>query len=190
MSNKTLYNLTFEWKHFDEKILHYTKPSKVQTIYENIRIIIPVMIIQICSIFLLTYEIINLSTLIFLWIILDLSTFITVAYKVYRVNKNFLIITSKRILFHWMEWLFKDYVKKISYDNIRNVNYFTTSILWRFYNYWTLEIQSSHWWTGDITVYNINHWKMLTHYIDKVMHLNQEQRNTFQEFDPDYFNKS
>ena len=31
---------------------------------------------------------------------------------------------------------------------------------------------------------------MLTHYIDKVMHLNQEQRNTFQEFDPDYFNKS
>ncbi len=86
-----------------------------------------------------------------------------------------------------MEWLFKDYVKKISYDNIRNVNYFTWSILGKIFNYGTLEIQSSHWWIGDITVYHIEHGKMLTHYIDKIIHIQAEERSSFPEFDPNYF---
>lgn len=190
MKNIDHSHIWFEGKHVDEKVLHFDKPSKVQTIYENIRIIIPVLLIQLGSISLLTYELISLNFLIIFWLIIDIATLLTVSYKTYRVRKNFLIITSKRILFHWMEWLFKDYVKKISYDNIRNVNYFTTSLLWKIYNYWTLEIQSSHGWVWDITVYNINHWKMLTHYIDKVMHLEPQERSEFNEFDPDYFKKS
>ncbi|MDP5039065.1 MAG: hypothetical protein NWP80_01305 [Candidatus Gracilibacteria bacterium] len=185
----SLENITFEGKHIDEKILHFTKPSKIQTIYENIRILIPVLLIQTLSIFLYNYGILNIIYFIIFWIILDFATFLTIYYKIYRVNKNFLIITSKRILFHGMEGLFKDYVKKISYDNVRNVNYFTTSILGKIYNYGTLEIQSSHGGLGDITVYNINNGKMLTHYIDKIMHLTPDERTNFGEFDPNYFKK-
>jgi hypothetical protein len=36
-------------------------------------------------------------------------------------------------------------------------------------------------------VYHIENGKMLTHYIDKVLHLDPEDRKKFSEFDPEYF---
>ena len=181
------WNITFEGKHIDEKVLHYCRPSKYQTFYEILKIEIPVLLISVIFILVSIYELLSFSITIPLIAILWLISSCTVAYKIYRFKNNYLFITSKRILFHWMEWLFKDYVKKISYSNIRNVNFFTESLFWKIFKYGSLEIQSSHGWEWDITVYHIEHGKMLTHYIDKIMHLSPEQRDEFAEFDPEYF---
>lgn len=188
MSEKKWENHSFEWKHVDEVILHYCKPSKKQTVLEIIKIILPIIIIEIFFTALAVKEIIPLFVLIIIFVLLTTSLGLTIWYKLYRAGNNYLYITSKRILFHGMEWLFKDYVKKISYENIRNVNYFTDSLFGKIFKYGSLEIQSSHGWEWDIRVYHIENGKMLTHYIDKIIHLSADQRWEFAEFDPQYFN--
>ncbi len=180
-------NLYFNWKHEDEKILYFCKPSSVRLKIELAKLLLPFFVIITIFSLLYFYNIIN--NWILIWVIaVSLFFFLfSFFYKRYRYNNNYLYITSKRILFHGLEWFFKDYVKKINYENIRNINYFTESFIWRVFKYGTLEIQSSHWWVWDITVYHINHWEMLTHYIDKLISLSKEQRVDFGEFDPDYF---
>ena len=187
MKKINLSELNFEWKHADEVILHYAKPSNKQTYYEIFKVLFPMVILGIIFTILMANKIIPVFIAIILYIIFTIGSWLTVWYKLYRASNNYLFITSKRVLFHGMEWLFKDYVKKISYENIRNVNYFTNSILWKIFNYGTLEIQSSHGWEWDITVYHIEHGKMLTHFIDKILHLPSEDRKNFKEFDPEYF---
>ena len=187
MKKINLSELNFEWKHADEVILHYAQPSNKQTYYEIFKILFPLLILGIIFTALMMNGILPEIIVIILFAIFTLWAWLTIWYKLHRASNNYLYITSKRVLFHGMEWLFKDYVKKISYENIRNVNYFTDSILWKIFNYWTLEIQSSHGWEWDIKVYHIEHWKMLTHFIDKVLHLSPEDRKKFNEFDPQYF---
>lgn len=187
MSNNNFSHITFEWKQIDEVILYACHWSKIQLAYELFKIITPSIIIVLLLIILWVYWFIWLWTLILLilWLLIFWAS--SSVYKYYRYSHNYLYITSKRILFHWLNWFFWDYVKKINYENIRNVNFFTESFIWRIYKYWTLEIQSSHWWVWDITVYHIESWKMLTHYIDKIISLKPEERNTFSCFDPNYF---
>ncbi|MCP4523119.1 MAG: PH domain-containing protein [Candidatus Gracilibacteria bacterium] len=180
-------NIHFEGKHEDEKILHYCLPSKKQTVYELLKILMPMVFIYVLLTVLMFNDYIPFSVGVVIYVIITLGVGGAVGYKLYRAHNNFLYITSKRILFHGMEGLFKDYVKKISYDNVRNVNYFTGSILGKIFNYGTLEIQSSHGGIGDITVYHIDNGKMLTHYIDKLIHIPVEERGNFPEFDANYF---
>lgn len=187
MSEKKWENHNFEWKHIDEVVLHFCKPSKKQTIIEIIKIIFPIIVIEIIFTTLTVSWYIPLFILIIIFVLLTTSLGLTIWYKLYRSGNNYLYITSKRILFHGMEWLFKDYVKKISYENIRNVNYFTDSFFWKIFRYGSLEIQSSHGWEWDIRVYHIENGKMLTHYIDKIIHLPTDERKDFSEFDPEYF---
>lgn len=187
MSEKKWKWYSFEWKHVDEVVLHYCKPSKKQTVLELIKIILPIVIIEIIFTSLAVQKVIPLFVLVIIFVLLTTWMWLTIWYKLYRASNNYLFITSKRILFHGMEWLFKDYVKKISYENIRNVNYFTDSFFWKIFNYGSLEIQSSHWGEWDIRVYHIENGKMLTHYIDKVLHLDPDDRKKFSEFDPEYF---
>jgi len=78
-------------------------------------------------------------------------------------------------------------MKKVTYDNIVNVNYFTESLFWKIFHYWTLHIQTAHSGLWDINVYHVENWKMLTHYIDKLISLSNEDRNDFKEFDESYF---
>lgn len=180
-------NLHFNWKHQDEKILYFCKPSNVRLKLELTKLLLPFLIIIGIFSTLFIYKIINIWFLL-IAIFSALGFFLfSFFYKTYRYRNNYLYITSKRVLFHWLEWFFKDYIKKISYENIRNINYFTESFMWRIFKYGTLEIQSSHWWEWDIKVYHINHWKMLTHYIDKLISLSKEERVDFREFDPAYF---
>ena len=187
MSEKKWSNHNFEWKHVDEVVLHFCKPCKKQTVIEIIKIILPIFIIEMIFTFMTVQWWIPLFVLIIIFVLLTTSLGLTIWYKLYRSGNNYLYMTSKRILFHGMEWLFKDYVKKISYENIRNVNYFTDSFFGKCFKYGSLEIQSSHGWEWDIRVYHIENWKMLTHYIDKVLHLPAEERKDFAEFDPTYF---
>lgn len=180
-------HIHFEWQHVDEKILHFVRPSKIQTIIEVLNIVLPLLIIIIV---ILSFWWANFIS--FLWTFILLLTVIipaslTVFYKLYRAKRNYLYITSKRVLFHGMEWLFRDYIKKITYENIRNVNYSTDSLWGRIFGYGTLNVQSSHGGEGDITVYHIEFGKMLTHYIDKVISLSPEERTNFSEFDTSYF---
>lgn len=180
-------NINFEWKHIDEKVLYFARPSKKQTIFELLKIIIPVIFIEIIFIVLWAKEILSWWLATFVIVFIFISAIITVFYKIYRSKRNFLYITSKRILFHWIEGLFNFYMKKISYENIINVNYFTTSLLWRIFKYWTLEIQTPHGWLSDIHIYNIEYWRLLALYIDKLMSLSQDEKNNYYEFDPLYF---
>lgn len=182
-------NFTFEWKHIDEKILYFTNPSKVQLRLEVFKIIIPILIIDTIFIVMFYYKFFSVYIFIWLIFIFTIFSFLSVFYKIYRTKNNYLYITSKRILFHWMNWFFKDYVKKISFENVRNINYFTVSFFWKIFWYGNLEIQSSHWWLGDITLYHIENGKMLAHYIDKLISLTPEERKNFSEFDPNYFKK-
>lgn len=182
-----LTELTFEGKHKDEIILHYCEPSNKQTYYEIFKILFPLLLLWVILTALMMNGILPEIAVIILFAIFTLWAGLSIWYKLHRASNNYLYITSKRVLFHGMEWLFKDYVKKISYENIRNVNYFTDSILWKIFNYGTLEIQSSHGWEWDIKVYHIEHGKMLTHYIDKLLHMPQDERINFAEFNPEYF---
>lgn len=187
MNKTNLSELNFDGKHADEVILHFCKPSNKQTYYEIIKILLPMLILLVIFTTMLVNEILPKVIVMVLFFIFTVGTGLTIWYKLYRASNNYLYITSKRILFHGMEWLFKDYVKKISYENIRNVNYFTDCILWKLFNYGTLEIQSSHWGEWDIKVYHIDNGKMLTHYIDKLLHMPLEERRGFSEFNAEYF---
>jgi hypothetical protein len=187
MNKIDLSSIHFEWKQQDEVILHYAHPSKIQTYIEILYVIIPMLISWWIIIALLFNKILPLIVWIILFVVFTTIAWLAIWYKLYRANNNYVIITSKRILFHWIEWLFKDYVKKINYNNVRNVNYFTQSLIGRIFKYWMLEIQSSHWWEGDITVYHIRNGKLLTHYIDKLIHLTSHERDNFSPFDPEYF---
>lgn len=180
-------HIHFEWQHVDEKILHFARPSAKQTVLEVLNIVLPLCIIItiILLLWLWWYLWILWTFLLCLFVIAPAST--TIFYKLYRAKRNFLFITSKRVLFHWVEGLFRDYMKKITYENIRNVNYSTDSLWGKIFWYGTLRVQSSHGGEGDITVYHIEHGKMLTHYIDKIISLSQEDRNNFTEFDYSYF---
>lgn len=180
-------HLHFEGQHVDEKILHFARPSKKQTIIEILKIILPMLIIISIIVAFAAWWIIWVlwTTLLVFLVVIPAS--VTIFYKLYRSKRNYLFITSKRVLFHGMEWLFRDYMKKITYENIRNVNYSTDSIWGKIFWYGTLSVQSSHGGEWDITVYHIEYGKMLTHYLDKVMSLPQEERNNFNEFDASYF---
>lgn len=180
-------NLTFEWKHIDEKILYFANPSKVQLKFEIFKIMIPFLIIIFIFSILFFYWKINFLIFIIFFSILLLFFSISIFYKIYRTRNNYIYITSKRILFHWINWLFRDYVKKINYENIRNINYFTTSFFGKIFWYGSIEIQSSHWWSWDISVYHMEHWKMIAHFIDKLISLTPEERKNFAEFDENYF---
>lgn len=180
-------HMSFDGKHVDEIILYFTHPEAIQTKYELLKLVIPMCIIDIIFISLFFADIIWAFILGSIIIITGIFFAFSMFYKIYRAKKNYLYITSKRVLFHGIEWFFNDYVKKISYENIRNINFFTQSFIGKIFNYGTLEIQSSHGGTGDITVYHIKHGKMLTHYIDKLMSLEKHDRQNFQEFNPEYF---
>ncbi len=180
-------HLSFEWKHVDEKILHFSGPSPIRTRYEVFRILFPSVIVTIIIIFLGVYSILSSATTTFLVIGILLFMAFSTWYKLHRVKRNYIIITSKRVIFSGLDGFFKDYVKKITFDNIRNVNYFTDSFLGKIYGFGTLEIQSSHNGQSDIHVYHIPHGKLITHYIDKIISLPQEERKDFPAFDPAYF---
>lgn len=180
-------HITFEGKHADEKILHFARPSKKQTIFEISRIIIPVMLIIIIFSVLFSKDIIWWGIFLITITSFIIGSAVAVMYKIYRTNRNYMYVTSKRILFHWIEWLFNDYMKKVAYENIVNVNYFTDSLLWRIFWYWTIQIQTAHSWLWDIMIYNIEYWKMITLYIDKIISLPNEERASFNEFDVRYF---
>lgn len=180
-------NLYFEWKLIDEKVLHYSKPSKIQLIYEISIISIPILFIVVVFLLIWNYFNLNSWTLVLISILILSIWWFNIFYKIYRTRRNYIIITSKRILFHWIKWFFNDYMKKIHYENIVNVNYFTANLIWKFFWYWTLEIQTSHSWMWDIVMYHIENAKNITHYIDKLISLNPEQRNDFGEFNPNYF---
>ncbi len=145
------------------------------------------MIVTIIIIFLGVYSILSSATTTFLVIGILLFMAFSTWYKLHRVKRNYIIITSKRVIFSGLDGFFKDYVKKITFDNIRNVNYFTDSFLGKIYGFGTLEIQSSHNGQSDIHVYHIPHGKLITHYIDKIISLPQEERKDFPAFDPAYF---
>lgn len=180
-------SLTFEWKHIDERILYFANPSNARLKIELIKIIFPFLFIIIIFFAFCYYSKISINIFFIFSLIIFLFFSFTVFYKIYRTKNNYIYITTKRILFHWIDWFFKDYVKKISYENIRNINYFTWSFFWKIFKYWNLEIQSSHWWDWDIKFYHIKNWKMIAHYIDKLISLSPEERKNFKEFDPDYF---
>lgn len=179
----------FEWKQIDEVVLHACHWSKIQLFFELFKIILPTLVIILIFFVLFLYEI--LTSGIFIWIIIFLIflSWLSVIYKIYRYKHNYLYVTSKRILFHWINGLFGDYVKKIHYENIRNINYFTENFVGRIFKYGTLEIQSSHGGLWDITVYHIESGKLLTHYIDKIISLEAEERQHFHAFDANYFKK-
>ena len=187
MKKINLSELSFEGKHADEIVLHYCKTSNKQTYYEIFTILLPMTILGMIFTIMWVNQILPMFLIMLFFIVFTVWSWLSIGYKLHRASNNYLYITSKRVLFHGMEWLFKDYVKKISYENIRNVNYFTNSILWKIFNYGTLEIQSSHGWEGDIKVYHIENGKMLTHYIDRLLHMPSDERKSFSEFDPEYF---
>ncbi len=180
-------HIHFEGQHVDEKILHFARPSKKQTVLEVLNIILPLcIIVWVILLFSIGWYLgIKWTIILLLFVIAPAS--VTIYYKLYRAKRNYLYITSKRVLFHGVEGLFRDYMKKITYENIRNVNYSTDSIWGRIFGYGTLKVQSSHGGEGDITVYHVEHGKMLTHYLDKVISLSQDERNDFSEFDSSYF---
>lgn len=183
-------NITFDWKHIDEKVLYFARPSKKQTVFELLKVVLPVLLVETVFIILWSNQILSGWLATFIIVSIFILTIITVAYKIYRSKRNYFYITSKRIFFHWIEWIFNDYMKKVSYENVINVNYFTNSLLWRIFKYGTLEVQTAHSWLWDIHIYNIEYGKMLALYIDKLMSLSQEERNDFYEFDPNYFKNS
>lgn len=111
----------FEGKQIDEKVLHFSRPSKIQLMYEVFLILFPIFIIDIIFIFIWMYLDLSGLLIVFLILILSFCRFLSVAYKIYRTKRNYIIITSKRIMFHWIKWLFNDYMKKIHYENIINV---------------------------------------------------------------------
>ena len=179
----------FEWQHIDEVILYYCRPSKAQLYYELSKIWIPFVIIMGLWIVLYLKGIIAIGVMSLLSVILTWLFVFSVFYKIYRARNNYLYITSKRILFHGIEWFFHDYVKKIHYENVRNINYYTESIFWKIFGFWAFEVQTSHGRRGNIRVYHVHHWKMLSHYIDKLISLSPDERKKFGEFDVDYFKK-
>ena len=127
MKKIDLSKLNFEWKHADEVILHYAQPSNKQTYYEIFKILFPLLILGIIFTALMMNGILPEIVVIILFAVFTLWAGLTIWYKLHRAGNNYLYITSKRVLFHGMEWIFKDYVKKISYENIRNVNNCTGS---------------------------------------------------------------
>lgn len=180
-------DLSFEGKHVDEKILHFSGPSPIRTRYEVFRILFPSILVTILVVALGVYQVISIGATIGLVLVLMIFMAFSTWYKLHRVKRNYVIITSKRVIFAGLDGLFKDYVKKITFDNIRNVNYFTDSFLGKLYGFGTLEIQSSHNGQSDIHVYHIPYGKLITHYIDKIISLDPEKRKDFPEFDPEYF---
>lgn len=180
-------HMSFEGKHIDEKILHFSGPSPIRTGYEVFRILFPSIIVTIIIIFLGLYRMMSSWMTVVLVVGIFMFMAFSTWYKLHRVKRNYVIITSKRVIFSGLDWWFKDYVKKITFDNIRNVNYFTDSFLGKLYGFGTLEIQSSHNGQSDIHVYHIPNGKLITHYIDKIISLEPEKRKDFAEFDPAYF---
>jgi hypothetical protein len=121
-------HIHFEGQHIDEKILHFARPSKKQTVLEVLNVILPLCIILGVILLFSIGKYISLLWTVLLMLIEIIPASGTIFYKLYRAKRNFLFITSKRVLFHGVEGLFRDYMKKITYENIRNVNYYTDSI--------------------------------------------------------------
>lgn len=178
---------SFEWKHADEKVLHFSHPHKMQTIWEISRIVFAFLFVGLILILIWSTGIMWKSVLVFIGIMIFWVTAFSVWFKLYRAKRNYLYITSKRILFHGIRWLFKDHVRKITLDNVRNVDFQTESLLWKIFWFGTLIVQTANDTWGDNKIWHIQDAKMLTHYIDKVISLSQEERNNFAEFDASYF---
>ena len=180
-------HIKFEGKHADEKVLHFAHPAKVQTIFEISKLVFALLVVELIIFSIWQINIISLwvitSIMGAVWLIGLLSIF----YKSYRTKNNFLYITSKRIIFHGINGLFWDHVRKITLDNIRNVDYRTESLLGRIFGYGTLMVQTSNDTGWDNHIWHINDAKLLTHYIDKIISLSLEERINFNEFDASYF---
>ena len=180
-------HITFEGKHSDEKVLHFAHPAKIQTVSEVSKLVFALIVVEIIIYILWRSEILSngivfsiMAGVFVLWV---LSTL----YKIYRTKNNFLYITSKRIIFHGINGLFWDHVRKITLDNIRNVDFRTESLLGRIFGYGTLIVQTSNDTGWDNQIWHINDAKLLTHYIDKIISLKLEERSNFNEFDSAYF---
>ncbi len=180
-------HIQFEGKHVDEKVLHFARPAKAQTILEVSKMLIALLLIEgvILGIFWL-----GISSLMFtLWslIVIAVIAGISIFYKLYRIRHNFLYITSKRIMFHGIEGLFGDHMRKITLNNVRNVDYKTESLIGKICGYGTLVVQTANDTGGENHIWHIHDARMLTHYIDKLISLSPEERSEFSEFDASYF---
>jgi len=78
-------------------------------------------------------------------------------------------------------------MRKITLDNIRNVDYRTESLFGRIFGYGTLVVQTANDTGWDNHIWHIKDARMLTHYVDKLMSLSIEDRKDFSEFDASYF---
>ncbi len=180
-------HIQFEGKHVDEKVLHFAWPAKAQTVLEVSKIVIALLVIELIVFAIFLSGLISWWILASIMIGLFVIAGISILYKLYRIKNNFLYVTSKRIMFHGINGLFGDHMRKITLDNIRNVDYRTESLFWRIFWYGTLVVQTANdtWW--DNHIWHIKDARMLTHYIDKLMSLWTEERKDFNEFDASYF---
>lgn len=180
-------HIKFEGKHADEKVLHFAHPAKTQTIFEISKLVFALLVVELIIFSIWQVGILSSWVIIFVMITIWIIGILSILYKTYRTKHNFVYITSKRIIFHGINGLFWDHVRKITLDNIRNVDYRTESLLWRICGYGTIMVQTSNdtWW--DNHIWHINDAKLLTHYIDKIISLTLEERAEFNEFDASYF---
>lgn len=180
-------HIHFEGKHVDEKVLHFARPAKAQTILEVSKIIIALIVIELVMTGIYWLGLFSWGLTILVMSVLGVIAIISIFYKLYRIKRNFLYITSKRIMFHGINGLFGDHMRKITLSNIRNVDYQTESLLGRICGYGTLIVQTANDTGGDNHIWHINDARMLTHYIDKLISLKEEDRSEFNEFDASYF---
>ncbi len=180
-------HINFEWKHSDEKVLHFAHPAKVQTVLELSKLVFALLVVEAIIYIIGRTELLSWSMVYLIMGIILVIGILSLLYKFYRTKNNFLYITSKRIIFHWINGLFWDHVRKITLDNIRNVDFRTESLLWRIFWYGTLMVQTSNDTGWDNHIWHINDAKLLTHYIDKIISLDLEERSKFNEFDATYF---
>ena len=180
-------HITFEGKHSDEKVLHFAHPAKIQTIFEVSKLILALFVVELIIFLIWKTEIVSSSMMISIMLIIGIIGIISICYKLYRTKHNYLYITSKRIIFHGINGIWWDHVRKITLDNIRNVDYRTESLIGRIFGYGTLMVQTANDTGWDNNIWHINDAKLLTHYIDKIISLSPEERSSFNEFDASYF---
>lgn len=180
-------HIKFEGKHVDETVLHFAHPAKVQTVFEISKLVFAILIVEAIIYGVGQVDIVSSGVITSIMLAIWVVGFFSIFYKIYRTKNNFLYITSKRIIFHGINGFFGDHVRKITLDNIRNVDFRTESLLWRICGYGTLMVQTSNDTGWDNHIWHINDAKLLTHYIDKIISLDLEERSKFSEFDASYF---
>jgi len=188
INEKNLQDIYFDWKQEEEKILHFCWTSKIQLFLELLKIAFPSIAIVSLVWVIIIFNFVPLFWGIILMILFWSIWLFSILYKKYRYKQNYFIITSKRILFHGTNWWFWDYIRKINIEKRVDTNFYTKSIFWRIFKYWTLKVRSETWWIKwEIKIYHLVYGKMISHYIDKLCSLSEEERKVFNSFDPDYF---